>query len=127
VRYLNIAHDLQLSVGHSTSDLIAFLSSQNELRRESDFRFRNSPSLSSFLDVQLLKAKSYTSWSGKDIDVAETNLLAIVCAKGDNSNFERIKALLIRIADFLQWQLIDEQTDDGEEDLVLWSPSVAPE
>jgi hypothetical protein len=121
--YLNIAHDLDLSVRFSTVDLINFLHGQKELRQESNFRFGNSALLPTFLDIQLLRARSYNNWSDRDTDSQETNLLAIVSAKGENVDFEKVKGLLIRIATFLRWQLIDEETDEGEENFVLWSPS----
>jgi hypothetical protein len=124
-QYLNIARDLRLSERYPTFKLVEFLGSLKELKQTSSFRFKNSSSLSSFLDIQLLKAKGFDSWSENDADASETNLLAIVCAKGDESEFEAVKNLLIRIADHLGWQLFSEETDDGEEDVVLWAPTGA--
>jgi hypothetical protein len=121
--YLNIVPDLALSSGHSTEDLIAFLRKQKELVQVSDFKFRNSSDFSIFVDIQLLKANSYDSWSDKDVSHEITNMIAVVCSKGDQGKYELAKNVLIRIAAYLGWQLIDERTNEGVENHLLWKPS----
>jgi HD superfamily phosphohydrolase YqeK len=38
---------------------------------------------------------------------------------GNEQNFEEIKNIFIQVANFLNWQLVDEHTDDGIEEFVL--------
>ena len=121
--YLNIVPDLALNSGHSTKDLTAFLCKQKELVQLSDFRFQNSPDYPIFMDIQLLKANKYENWSEKDVSHETTNMIAVVCSKGDSGGYELAKEVLIGIAAYLGWRLIDEETDDGEENHLLWKPS----
>ena len=121
--YLNIVHDLSLSSGCNTQDLTAFLNNQRELAHVSDFHFRNSSDFPFFIDVQLLNANDYNNWSDKDVSAETTNMIAVVCTKGDPDKYELAKGLLIRIAAYLNWLLIDERTDEGFENHLLWKPS----
>jgi len=118
--YLNICSDSQLSEDSNSTRLLNFLGSIREIRQVSEFGFRN---LDSFphLEILVLKAKSLNSWSSYDTNREFTNLVAIVCSK-NNKDFERIKPILIKIASILNWPLIDEETDDGEENKILWTP-----
>jgi hypothetical protein len=50
-------------------------------------------------------------------------MISIVCSKGDEIEFETLKAVFIRIAIFLNWKLVEEETDDGIDDNILWEPS----
>ena len=119
--YLNICRDSKLSENFSYTRVLTFLQSIPELQQLADFEFRNVDSFP-FLQILALKAKHLDSWNGDDTDNKEINLLTIVCAKGNTKDFERIKAILIKIASFLNWQLTDELADDGEENKVLWTP-----
>jgi hypothetical protein len=118
--YLNICSDSELSEDFNSIQLLNFLETIPEIRKVNEHKFRN---LDSFphLEILVLKARSLNSWSNYDTNKEMTNLLAIVCSKS-STDFERIKTILIRIASFLNWPLIDEETDDGEENKVLWTP-----
>lgn len=115
--YLSIYKDKNLSSAVATKSILEFLDALPDLKKTSDFRYGNTS-----IDVLTLFAKSADSWSDKDTNSELTNLVAIVCAKGEAADFETQKNLLIKIAAFLNWQLINEQTDDGIEDFVIWSP-----
>jgi hypothetical protein len=120
--YLNIFHDTELSVHCNTGQLITFLQTLPQLKQTSDYTFTNSSNLSIFLTLSLLYARHKDSWSDKDTDPEKTNLITIVCSKDNEQNFEEHKNIFIQIAAFLNWQLVDERTDDGIEDFVLWAP-----
>ena len=120
--YLNIVSDLKLSSEHRTQDLTAFLCKQPELAQVSEFKYQNSVDFPIFLNIQLLKASSYHSWSDADVSHDATNMIAVVCSKGKSDNYELAMNLLVRIAQFLNWQLIDEETDDGMENHLLLKP-----
>ena len=121
--YLNIVSDLKLSSGVRTQELTSFLCNQPELIQVANFKFKSAPDFLTFLDIRLLKANNYNSWSDKDVSHEMTNMIAVVCAKGGSDNDEPVKNLLVRVARFLNWQLIDEETDDGIENYVVWKPS----
>ncbi|MDJ1496862.1 hypothetical protein QNI19_28260 [Cytophagaceae bacterium DM2B3-1] len=119
--YLNIYYDKQLSAEVSTSTLITFLQSIPQLMQYGEFEFRNIESFP-FTIIFLVRAQSPTSWSDRDTDINKTNLINIVCTKGKKEDFKKIMDVLIPIASFVNWQLVDELTDDEIEDFVLWSP-----
>jgi len=119
--YINIYHDKSLRVDCKTRELVDFLRSLPELKQTSDFTFSNTDSLP-YASLTLLKAYHIDSWSDKETDIEKTNLIAVVCAKSTNEEFKLLKATLIKIAAFLNWQVVDEETDDGIEDFVLWRP-----
>jgi len=121
--YLNIVHDLKLSSGVRTQDLTSFLCKQPEIVQVSNFKFKNAPGFPTFMNIQLLRANNYNSWSDKEVSQETTNMIAVVCTKGGLDNYELVKNLLVRIAKFLSWQLIDEETDDGVENFIVWKPS----
>ena len=52
----------------------------------------------------------------------EISLIAAVCAKSMADEFIQIKGILIKIAEYLQWQLIEEETDYGAENYIHWEP-----
>jgi hypothetical protein len=119
--YLNIYADDYLSYSHDTNDLVAFLNTLPQLKQIGPYTFRNSNSLPYFVDLSLLAAHYLTSWSSNDTG-PNTTLIAVVCAKDASADFELIKPVLVSIATYLNWQLVDEETDDGEENFILWQP-----
>lgn len=120
--YINIYHDKGLSVECNTSQLVAFLRELPELQQKSPFEFTNTEQLP-FAELLLLRAKDADNWSeARDASSVKTNMIAIVCAKDSPEKFQQLKVAFIKIASFLNWQLVDEQTDDGIEDFVLWQP-----
>jgi hypothetical protein len=120
--YLNIFHDEKLSINCNTQELIDFLKTLPELKQTGNFTFSNSSQSPTFINIILLNARELNSWSDNDTNTQKTNLIAIVCAKGNPQNFEKLKEPLIKIASFVNWQLVDEHTDDGIEDFIIWSP-----
>ena len=121
--YLNIVFDLKLSTCVKTTDLNSFLITQPELIQVSDFKFRNAPDFPVTMEIQLLHASDYTSWSDQDVSHESTNMVSIVCTKSGLDSNMLAKKLFVEIARFLNWQLIDEHTDDGIENHILWKPS----
>ena len=119
--YLNIYKDEQLSDNCDTWDLMLFLAGIPELQRKDIYSFSNKEPFP-FTDLQLLKLESLTGWTDLDVDAKHTNLIAIVCRKGEGVDFGEMKRVFIRIASFLDWKLVDEHTDDGIENFTLWEP-----
>jgi len=115
--YLNIYKDEHLSEDIDLSVLQAFLDSLPGIVKVDDHNYN-----CSYLSITLLFAKSNQAWSSLDIDNKKVNLLSIICRKNKEINFEEQKETLIKIASFLNWQLVDEESDDGIENFVIWAP-----
>nr|WP_294937869.1 hypothetical protein [uncultured Flavobacterium sp.] len=117
--YLNIYYDKDLSASFETENLRNFLMSISELKQNSNYKFSNQQDFP-FTEILLLNARNSDNWSENDVNKKKTNLLAIVCQKSDEANFQKLKNVFIKITDFLSWQLVDEKNDDGIEDFVIW-------
>ncbi|WP_131387726.1 hypothetical protein [Flavobacterium suncheonense] len=99
--------------------LVTFLMSITELKQNSNYLFANNQGFP-FTEILLLNAKNIDSWSENNFAKTKVNLLAIVCEKGNDENFQKLKMMFIKIANFLSWQLVDEETDDGIENFIIW-------
>lgn len=119
--YLNIYKNKSLTSDSDTTKLRDFLSRIEELEQTNKFEFKNKEPFP-FTQLLLLKAKSPDSWSEKDTDPERTNLITIVCEKGEHIGFKKIQKVFIKIAMFLNWKLVDEETDDGIENYIIWEP-----
>lgn len=108
--YLNIYKDNTLSSNFSTKDLKKFLKSLKEFEQTGKFKYQPRAHLP-FAYFLLLNVDDPNNWSDSDTSSKITNLIPIVCSKGDHVNFEVIKPAFIKIASFLNWKLIDERTD----------------
>jgi hypothetical protein len=120
--YLGIYHDSDLSVHCYTYDLVAFLKTFPELVQTESHIFSNRPNFPLFLTMTLLYAHKPDSWSDKNINAVRTNLIDIVCSKDNITAFGEFKQILIKVADFLHWKLVDEMDEDGNENVVIWAP-----
>lgn len=120
--YLNIFHDAGLQEYADTGELVAFLKTLPELHQTGEYTFSNHRTYPTFIGLSLLYARHLNNWSEKETNAERTNLIAVVCGKSDDERFEQAKSLLVRIASFLRWQLVDEETDDGVENFIIWAP-----
>ncbi|MBO0950675.1 hypothetical protein [Fibrella forsythiae] len=119
--YLNIYHDEQLSVDFDTQQLTDFIKSLSQFEQKEKFSFTNSKQFTVFTNITLLFANQIHSWSSLDSGT-RTNLVSIVCAKDPTVDFQIVQNVLVQIATYLNWQWVDEQTDDEIENFVLWKP-----
>jgi len=117
--YLNIYKNERLSEEVSTTELTEFISGISELENDGILKFKNIDS-APFVRLALLKSQSANSWSEGDRNSKSTNLITVVCSKVDGSDFEKVQNLLTQIAKFLNWKLVNEETDDGIKNFVLW-------
>ena len=105
--YLNIYDDKFPVSGTDTRKLGAFISNIPELRQTDQYEFQNNKPFP-FTRLLLLKAKSPDSWKETDTDPESTNLISIVCEKGEHVDIEELKRIFGQIAAFLNWKLVDE-------------------
>ncbi len=119
--YLNIYKDENLNSTCSTKELRDFLVNIPELKQVNEYEFKNGKSFP-FTQLLILKAKSVDNWSNLDTNPRVSNLVTIVSQKGENVDYEELKRVFIEIASFLNWKLVDEETDDGIENFMIWEP-----
>lgn len=119
--YLNIYKDETLSITCGTQELSRFIAGMPDLIQASEFEFKNKESFP-FVRLLLLNAKRRDRWSSLDTDSRCTNLISIICEKEDCDYSRAVQSALIQIASFLEWKLVDEETDDGIEYFTIWEP-----
>lgn len=100
-----------LSQSVSTSELISFLEDIPELMQESPHHFRNSGQFPYWTSISLFNAPSYDAYPEHHADCVHTNLISIIVTR-DPSGFLLIKAMLEKISNYLQWQIIVEEKDN---------------
>jgi hypothetical protein len=120
--YLGIYHDADLSVHCNTYDIVHFLRTFPEVVQTESHIFSNRSNFPLFFTMTLLYAHKLDKWSEKNINPVRTNLIDIVCSKDNTAAFEQFKQILIKVAEFLKWKLVDEMDDDGNENITLWAP-----
>lgn len=119
--YLNIYKDEDLSSVFDTKELRDFINRIPELSLVNNYEFKNTEAFH-FTQLLLLYANSIDNWTGSDTHPKKTNLITIVCRKGEQVDFNELKRVFIPIASFLQWTFVDEETDDGIENYTIWKP-----
>ena len=120
--YLNIYKDKNLSSNWDTRELRAYINGIPELRQANKYEFENIEAFP-FTQLLLMNANSLDTWTDSDNHPQKTNLITIVCGKGELVDFNKLKNVFIQIASFLQWKLVDEETDDGLEHYTIWEPN----
>ena len=121
--YLNIYKDEKLSSEIDTDELRTFISTIPALEKNGEYKFKNTKDFP-FIDLLLLKVNDVNNWNENDFNSKKTNMIAIVCSKGNEVNFKKIKFVLIKIASFLNWELVNEETDDGIENDTMWTNQI---
>jgi hypothetical protein len=119
--YWNIYHDQQLSQSVGLVELNVFLKTLPQLVKKTDYSYRNAHGFP-FTDIVLLNTRNKDNWSDRNYAGESVNLIVIVGSKSEHERIPELEALFIRIAEFTGWLLVDEYTDEGEEDFVLWQP-----
>lgn len=118
---MNIYKDENLSSNCDTKELREFINGIPELKQVNMYEFKNIEPFP-FAQLLLLKARSIDNWSGSDTNSKHSNLITVVCGKGEHSYYEEIKKVFIQVASFLNWKFVYEETDDGIENFAIWEP-----
>lgn len=127
--YFNLRYDAKLSESKPIEVIKSCLKEFEQIQEKQRVSYGNSGDFP-WIDLTLLKAKSYNRWVQDDA-ISQCNLVAVVGSKHLEHSAETIETrylqyvdLLKRIADSLNWELIDEETEDGIEDYVVYNPRI---
>ena len=127
--YFQLRYDNKLSESKLVENIKGWLKEFKELQEKKKVSYENSDSFP-WIDLTLLNANFYDSRI-KDNSIGQCNLIAVVGSKNLQHPTETIESrylqyvnLLKEIADLLNWELIDEETEDGIEDYVVYNPRI---
>ncbi|WP_325133352.1 hypothetical protein [Hymenobacter sp.] len=120
--YYEIRGAADYSVSSDTEKMRAILAGFPELKQTGLISYENAINYP-WISLSLVKSNK-----GSYAVFAETwnrdfNMISVVCSKSENGKVPASQIdLLIKIAGILNWELIDEETDDNDEKLILYSP-----
>jgi hypothetical protein len=76
-----------------------------------------------WISLSLVKSRKGNYSVSSETWNREFNMIPVVCSKSDNGKVPVAQVdVLIRIARILNWELIDEETDESDEKVILYSP-----
>jgi ribonuclease HIII len=123
--YFTLRPDLELSEKISIELVKSFLNSIEEIKEKTSVTYQNNE-MYPWITLDLINAKSMNSWSSNK-DIEDVNLISIVGSKNTlTDTFENKRkyylTLLEKIADYLKWEIVEEETEDGIENFVVYKP-----
>lgn len=125
--YFYLRYDADLSESKSLESIQRHLKKVEHIEEKGRVVYKNVHSFP-WIDISLLNANSYSTWALSDT-ISQCNLIAIVGSKVTDSAVETMDArythytmLLKQLADVLGWELIEEETEDGLQDYMLYRP-----
>lgn len=76
-----------------------------------------------WIDLVLAKGQNGNFHCADETWHEEFNMIPIVCSKTESGKVPATQInFLIRIAEKLNWELINEENDAGQEDVLIWKP-----
>jgi hypothetical protein len=120
--YYEIRGSENYDICDDTEDMRTILDSFHELKRIGLISYENAIGYP-WISLSLVKSnKGNYSISSETWNV-EFNMIPVVCSKSGNGKVPMSQInLLIRIAEILNWELIEEETDEIDEDIILYQP-----
>jgi hypothetical protein len=119
--YFEIRTDSYYRGLENTDEVKRKLSLFIELSEKSNIEYESKTK--QFLNLCLLKADQNGNYSSNEGSPKYINLISVVASKSSQGGEKRgIIALLKKIAQQLKWQLIEEEDEEGNEGVILWSP-----
>lgn len=106
-RYISILPLSEWPILLDTNRLIDFLIAQPQLRQINAMSFGNAEG-QPWLNITMVEARSPSSWWSDDKFRPQFNLVEIVC--DGNEPQQSYDDLAARIAEFLQWNVVEEKT-----------------
>jgi len=114
--YFEIRGNDDYSAYTDTEPLVKYLTNELQLDRTSEDSFDNGKN-DPWIKLSLVCADSHGSYSTKRILPKSINLVTIVGSE-ESGNRDKYVAILTTIAEKLNWDLIEERGDDGDD--VVW-------
>jgi hypothetical protein len=114
------AADYSISVG--TEIMLAILDGFSELKRTGLISYENAIGYP-WISLSLVKSRNGNYSVAPETWDSEFTMIPIVCSKSENGKVPVAQVeLLMRITEILNWELIDEETDESDEKVILYSP-----
>lgn len=105
-----------------TKQVQAALDAMPELERVGLMNYKNATGYS-WIDLVLVKGQNGNFSCSNNTWHDDFNMIPIVCSKSDKGSVPVSQtAFLIKIAAMLNWELVNEENDAGQENIVLWNP-----
>ncbi|MEK6482615.1 hypothetical protein WJR50_34125 [Catalinimonas sp. 4WD22] len=79
-----------------------------------------------WINLTLVKTATMDSWAS-DIEIQYVNLISVTASKRGtqaDKELEEYLNLMKKIADFLKWEIVEEETEDGIENHVIYKSKV---
>lgn len=100
----------------------ATLDAMPELKRIGLMNYTNATGYS-WIDLLLAKGQAGNFNCSDDTWHDQFNMIPIVCSKSAEGTVPVAQiSFLVSIAKTLEWELINEENDAGQEDIVIWKP-----
>jgi hypothetical protein len=120
--YYEIRGAADYSISVDTEITLAMLDGFSELKRTGLISYENAIGYP-WIYLSLVKSRKGNYSVGPETWDSEFNMIPIVCIKSEDGKVPVAQVeLLIRIAKILNWELIDEETDESDEKVILYSP-----
>jgi hypothetical protein len=120
--YYEIRGAADYSVSSDTEEMRAILAGFPELKQAGLISYENAINYP-WISLSLVKSNKGNYAVSADTWNREFNMIPIVCSKSDNGRVPVTQvSLLIKIAEILNWELIDEEEDESDTKVILYSP-----
>jgi hypothetical protein len=119
--YYEIRGAVDYSIVADTESMLAILDGFSELKRTGLISYENAIGYP-WISLSLVKSRKGNYSVSSETWDREFNMIPIVCSKSENGKVPVAQVeLLVRIAEILNWELIDEE-DENDEQVILYSP-----
>ena len=120
--YYEIRGSADYSISADTEDMRTILADFPELKRVGLMSYENALGYP-WISLCLAKSSKGSYSVSPETWNTEFNTIPVVCSKSDSGKVPAAQLdLLLRIAALLNWELLEEENDEGEEDVVLYAP-----
>lgn len=119
--YFEIRYDASYSRSVDAPALTRFLAGLDELVPKNGDTYAAREG-APWLSMALLSADSRGNYASWGTCPAFVNLISVVGSKEGADARQFYLSLMVKIAAFLGWHVMDEEDEDGNEDVVLWRP-----
>ncbi|RYF48045.1 MAG: hypothetical protein EOO38_10960 [Cytophagaceae bacterium] len=120
--YYEIRGSAKYDVSADTEGMRTVLDSFSELKRIGLISYENAVGYP-WISLSLVKSSNGNYSVSPATSSSEFNLIPVVCSKSVDGRVSTSQVdLLIRIAAMLNWELVEEETDESDEEVILYHP-----